>query len=432
MLGGNRAWRDARQGRRERLDCGDVNVLVLNCGSSTVKFQIIESSRQMIAVSGDRLVAKGSIDRIGSAGSLGSIAVDGGPSRRILGEFDTHKAAIEAVLAAVATDASGVHVDAVGHRVVHGGERFKESVRIDADVEAGIDACVELAPLHNPHNLRGIRACRELFGPSVPQVAVFDTAFHQTMPVHAYLYALPYQYYASYGVRRYGFHGTSHRYVAYRYRTIHDIPREKVRIITCHLGNGCSMTAIDAGASVDTSMGFTPLEGLVMGTRSGDVDPTVLLLGMVHEGLTPAQAEAVVNKQSGLYGLSGLTSDMKTLLAERAKGNDRAALAVEVFCYRIKQYIGRYQAVLGGADAFVFTGGIGENAHEVRALACERLGALGIAIDAEANRATIGREGRISTPEARTAVWVIPTNEELLIARDTVRAIEPEEAPPTP
>jgi acetate kinase len=268
--------------------------------------------------------------------------------------------------------------------------------------------------------------CRELFGANVPQVAVFDTAFHQTMPRRAYLYALPYQYYASYGVRRYGFHGTSHRYVAFRYRTIVGLAKEQVRIITCHLGNGCSMTAIDAGCSVDTSMGFTPLEGLVMGTRSGDVDPTILLLGMVHEGLTPAQAEGLVNKQSGLYGLSGLTSDMKTLLAERSKGNDRAALAVEVFCYRIKQYIGRYQAVLGGADALVFTGGIGENAAEIRALACEGLASLGIGLDAEANAAASGGERRISAADARTAVWVIPTNEELLIARDTVRAVEPE------
>jgi acetate kinase len=246
------------------------------------------------------------------------------------------------------------------------------------------------------------------------------------MPRHAYLYALPYQYYASYGVRRYGFHGTSHRYVAYRYRTIHGIPKERVRIITCHLGNGCSMTAIDAGRSIDTSMGFTPLEGLVMGTRSGDVDPTIVLLGMQHEGLTPAQAEALLNKQSGLYGLSGTTSDMKTLLAASEGGDDRAALAIEVFCYRIKQYIGRYQAVLNGADALCFTGGIGENAPAIRALACARLSALGIEIDDEANAAAIGADRRISAAGSRTAVWVVPTNEELLIARDTVRAIEPE------
>ncbi len=404
-----------------------MKVLVLNCGSSTVKFQIIETSWSQIAESSDRLLVRGIVERIGSAGSLGSIEVPGGRAQRLAGQFENHGDAISALLSWTAAEVGTSTVDAVGHRVVHGGERFKASTLVDAEVEAGIEACIELAPLHNPHNLSGIRASRAVLGPDVPQVAVFDTAFHQTMPEHAYLYAIPYQYYASYGVRRYGFHGTSHRYVAYRYRTILGLPKEKVRIVTCHLGNGCSMAAIDGGQSVDTSMGFTPLEGLVMGTRSGDLDASVLLLGMVHEGLTPAQAEAVVNKQSGLYGLSGLTADMKTLLDERAKGNARARLAVEVFCYRVKQYIGKYQAVLNGADALVFAGGIGENAAEVRALACAGLDALGIRIDPAENAAAVGVERRISTPDSRTEVWVIPTNEELLIARDTVRAVAPEE-----
>jgi acetate kinase len=402
-----------------------MNVLVLNCGSSSVKLQVIATSRARIATSSDERLARASVERIGLAGAVGKIEVRGAAPRTEAGQFASHREAIGAALEWIAEDLGGLTIDAAGHRVVHGGERFSDSVLVDGEVEAGIEACIELAPLHNPHNLRGIRACRELFGPEKPQVAVFDTAFHQTMPPVAYLYAIPYQYYASYGVRRYGFHGTSHRYVAYRYRTIHDIPKEDVRIITCHLGNGCSMTAIDGGRSVDTSMGFTPLEGLVMGTRSGDVDPSVVLLGMAHEGLNAAQAEALLNKQSGLYGLSGLTSDMRTLLAESAAGNERARLAVEVFCYRIKHYIGRYLAVLGGADAVVFTGGIGENSPEVRARACAGLERLGIALDPEANAAAAGVERRVSAPESRTAVWAIPTDEELLIARDTVRAIEP-------
>ena len=403
-----------------------MNVLVLNCGSSSVKFQVIATSRAQILVSADRLLAKGSTDRIGLAGAIARFETPGSEPETVTGHFGDHRDAIAGILGWISRREGIGRIDAVGHRVVHGGERFKESVVVDADVEAGIEACIELAPLHNPHNLKGIRSCRELFGREVPQVAVFDTAFHQTMPPHAFLYALPYQYYVSYGVRRYGFHGTSHRYVAYRYRTIHDIPKEQVRIVTCHLGNGCSMTAIEAGKSVDTSMGFTPLEGLVMGTRSGDVDPSILLIGMAHEGLTPAQVEALLKKSSGLYGLSGLTSDMRVLLTERERGNERAALAVDVFCHRVKQYIGRYQAVLNGADALVFTGGIGENAPLVRALSCAGLDRLGIRLDERANGATTGAEARISAEESPTQVWVIPTNEELLIARDTVRAVEPE------
>jgi acetate kinase len=403
-----------------------VNVLVLNCGSSSVKFQVIATSRTQIAVSADSRLARGSVDRIGLAGAIARFAARGDGPETVTGHFGDHREALAAILGWISGRAGIGRIDAVGHRVVHGGERFRGSVVVDPDVEAGVEACIDLAPLHNPHNLKGIRSCRELFGDDVPQVAVFDTAFHQTMPPHAFLYALPYQYYVSYGVRRYGFHGTSHRYVAYRYRTILDIPKERVRIITCHLGNGCSMTAIDAGQSVDTSMGFTPLEGLVMGTRSGDVDPSILLIGMAHEGLTPAQAEAVLNKSSGLYGLSGLTSDMRVLLNEREQGSERAALAVNVFCYRVKQYIGRYQAVLNGADALVFTGGIGENAPLVRALCCAGLDRLGIALDERANATARGNEARISADGSPTAVWVIPTDEELLIARDTVRAVEPE------
>jgi acetate kinase len=402
-----------------------MNVLVLNCGSSSVKFQVIETSRALIAESKDRLLARGIVDRIGSTGAIATYERPGSAPERGAGELGGIREALASILDWVTASGSD-RIDAVGHRVVHGGERFKQSMLITPEVEAGIEACIDFAPLHNPHNLRGIRACREIFGATIPEAAVFDTAFHQTMPRQAYLYALPYQYYVEYGVRRYGFHGTSHRYVAYRYRTIHGIPKEATRIITCHLGNGCSMAAIARGESVDTSMGFTPLEGLVMGTRSGDVDPSILLLAMTHEGRTPAQVESWLNKSSGLYGLSGITSDMRTLLAERAGGDERAAMAVEVFAYRVKQYIGRYQAVLGGADALVFTGGIGENAPAVRALACEGLARLGIELDPTANDAAVGAERRISMDGCATSVWVIPTNEELLIARDTVRAIEPE------
>jgi acetate kinase len=403
-----------------------VRVFVLNCGSSSLKFQVIETSREQIASSTDIRVARGTIERIGSSGAVGKIATGGGAPRVVTGKFGSHRAAIEAALSWIAEENGDHAIEAIGHRVVHGGERFHESVVVDADVEAGIEACIELAPLHNPANLEGIRACRELFGAETPNVAVFDTAFHQTMPSVAYLYAIPYQFYVGYGVRRYGFHGTSHRYVSYRYRTINEIPREAVRIVTCHLGNGCSMAAIEGGRSIDTSMGFTPLEGLVMGTRSGDVDPGIVLLAITSEGLTAAEVETLLNKQSGLYGLSGLTSDMRTLLEAEAKGDERAKTAVDVFCYRVKQYIGRYQAVLNGADAIVFTGGIGENSPDVRARACANLERIGITIDDARNREAIGREMRISADDSPTAVWAIPTDEELMIARDTVRAIVPE------
>ena len=370
------------------------------------------------------MLARGLVDRIGSEQAIGTFEVIGEKVEKVTSHLEDARSALGEILAWV-SKAGFSQIDAVGHRVVHGGERFKESTLIDASVEQGIDDCIEFAPLHNPHNLRGIRAARELFGSEIPQVAVFDTAFHQTMPRHAFMYALPYQAYVSYGVRRYGFHGTSHRYVAYRYRTIKGLPKEKVNVITCHLGNGCSMAAISEGKSVDTSMGFTPLEGLVMGTRSGDVDPSILLLAIIREGRTPAQIESWLNKSSGLHGLSGISSDMRTLLAARAKGEDRAALAIDVFCYRVKQYIGRYQAVLGGADALIFTGGIGENSPDIREQSCAGMERLGIEISPTANSEARG-ERMISVEGTTTPVWVIPTNEELLIARDTARAIEPE------
>jgi len=317
-------------------------------------------------------------------------------------------------------------IHAVGHRVVHGGERFRASVRVDDAVIAGIEDCVDLAPLHNPANLKGIRATRELLGGGVPQVAVFDTAFHATIPDTAYLYGIPYQYYRRFKVRRYGFHGTSHRYVAYRYGRLKGIPEDRVRIVTLHLGNGCSACAIRDGVSIDTSMGFTPLEGLLMGTRAGDLDPSLLEYLAEKEGMTLGEIALVLNKQSGLLGISGLTGDMRDLLAEEAEHDDRRArLAIEIFCYRARKYVGAYLAAMGGADAVVFTAGIGENAPGIRARICRGLEWAGLEIDAESNAAaTGGRTGEISRKGARLGAFVIPTNEELLIARDTLHVVE--------
>ena len=287
-------------------------------------------------------------------------------------------------------------IQAVGHRVVHGGERFAASVVIDEGVEEEIQNCVELAPLHNPHNLRGYYVARKVM-PQVPQVAVFDTAFHQTMPPHAYIYGLPYSYYRRYHIRRYGFHGTSHRYVAFRYRKIFGKARDEANLITAHLGNGCSITAIDKGHSIDTSMGFTPQEGLLMGTRCGDIDPAALFYIMSKDELTLHDMSTLLNKFCGLYGISGESNDMRELMAASAKGDEQAKLAIEVFCYRIKKYIGAYTAALGHVDGLVFTGGIGENSPAIRALACEGLSELGIQIDPARNAAMVGKEGEIST-----------------------------------
>ena len=334
------------------------------------------------------------------------------------------------MLAWLTSAGSGVEIDsvgqieAVGHRVVHGGERFTHSTRIDDEVRRELEDLIELAPLHNPHNLRGIAAARAALGPGVPQVAIFDTAFHHSLPDVAYLYAIPYQLYRRHRVRRYGFHGTSHRYVAYRYRQLTGRSREQTRIITLHLGNGASACAIAGGDSVDTSMGFTPLEGLVMGTRSGDIDPAILDFVSAKEGLTLHELDSMLNKQSGLLGLSGLTADMRELLAEEAEhGDRRARLAVDLFCYRVKKYLGAYLAAMNGADAIVFAGGIGENSPDVRARICTGMDWLGIALDPEKNASITGTEGRVDRDGSRLELWVIPTDEELLIARDTWRIV---------
>lgn len=389
-----------------------MNVLVLNCGSSTIKFQIIRTDLEAMKTNGDVCLTRGSIERLGGEAV---ITVDGRTTSQTMRDI---RAAVEFIAGLGA-------VEAVGHRVVHGGERFVQSTLLDEDAIRRIEELTDLAPLHNPANVRGIRAAQTVLGKEMPQAAVFDTAFHQTLPERAYLYAIPYQYYRRYALRRYGFHGTSHRYVAYRYRQLRGIEKNQTHIITLHLGNGCSACAIRGGVSVDVSMGLTPLEGLVMGTRSGDIDPAIAHYIAEKEGMDAHHVETMLNKQSGLLGVSGLTHDMRELLAEVEDTSDRrAALAVEIFCYRARKYIGSYLAAMGGAEAIVFTGGIGENSADVRARICEGLEWMGLALDESRNEACArGVEGPIHAEGSRLAAYVIPTNEELLIARDTVRCI---------
>ncbi len=396
-----------------------------------MRFQIISTDLEKISGNTDRRLARGHIERIGGEAII-TLETEGRAKQRTSAQVRDTRAAVEFIVRWACSEEAQVDgvktvadVNAVGHRVVHGGERFTHSVLITDEVLRGIEDCIELAPLHNPTNIKGIQAAREVFGAGLPQVAVFDTAFHQTLPDYAYLYALPYQLYRRYRVRRYGFHGTSHRYVAYRYRQLRGIPREQTNIITLHMGNGCSAAAIRGGDSVDTSMGLTPLEGLVMGTRSGDIDPAIIDFVAAKEGLSAQAVETMLNKQSGLLGISGLTNDMRELLAEAEENDDRRArLAIEIFCYRARKYIGSYLAAMGGADAIVFTGGIGENSAEVRALVCKELEWFGLEIDEERNREhTNGREGLITRDGSRLAAYVIPTDEELLIARDTVRCV---------
>ncbi|HKQ09248.1 MAG TPA: acetate kinase [Blastocatellia bacterium] len=408
-----------------------MNVLVLNCGSSTVKFQLIATDLDEISRNADRRLARGGVERIGGEAII-TLKVEGRAQQRSTAALRDMRAAVDHIIRWASSEAAGIEgvrsvadIHAVGHRVVHGGERFTHSVLITDEVLAGIEEMIELAPLHNPANIKGIQAARDLFGPGLPQVAVFDTAFHQTLPERAYLYAIPYQFYRRYKLRRYGFHGTSHRYVAYRYRLLRNIKREETSVITLHLGNGCSAAAIKNGDSIDTSMGMTPLEGLVMGTRAGDLDPAIIDYLAVKEGLSLQQLETMLNKQSGLIGISGLTNDMRELLEEARENNDRRArLAIEIFCYRARKYIGSYLAAMGGADAIVFTGGIGENAPEIRGLICDGLQWAGLELDAERNTQCVsGCEGLISTDASRLAAYTIPTDEELLIARDTVRCV---------
>jgi acetate kinase len=405
-----------------------MKVLVLNCGSSSVKFQVIETSLEMIEANTDETLARGLVEKIGLSDSRLAIEVEGRKPYQEISEILEHRTAVERVLKTLVHPDHGVlksvkEIEAVGHRVVHGGEKFASSVLVTPEVEAMIEECVVLAPLHNPHNLRGLTAARSLL-PGVPHVAVFDTAFHQSIPPEAFIYGLPYELYRRHAIRRYGFHGTSHRFVSIRTARLLDRPLEDVRIVTCHLGNGCSMAAVDRGHSVDTTMGFTPLEGLLMGTRSGDLDAAILPWVMTMEDVTLSQLNAMLNKHSGLYGISGVSSDMREIEHARATGNKRARLAFEIFCYRIRKYVGAYAAAMGGLDAVTFTGGIGENSSLVRETSLAGMEFLGIELDHEANRtAPRGKEVLVSRSGSRVAVAVVPTNEERVIARDTARVL---------
>ena len=395
-----------------------MNVLVINCGSSSLKFQLINSDTEAV-------LAKGLCERIGIDGRL-TYQPAGGEKKTEDKAMPTHTEAIKFVIEALTDAKTGVvasleEIGAVGHRLVHGGEKFASSAVITEEMLKTVEECNDLAPLHNPANLIGVRACQELM-PNVPMVGVFDTAFHQTMPEKAYMYGLPYEYYEKYKVRRYGFHGTSHSFVSKRTAEILEKPYEDTKTIVCHLGNGSSICAVKNGMSVDTSMGLTPLEGLVMGTRSGDVDPGALEFLAKKEGLDVAGLLNMLNKKSGVHGLSGLSSDFRDLNDGAAAGNKRAQIALDVFCYRVAKYVGSYAAAMNGVDAIAFTAGIGENDSYVREQVCSYLGYLGIELNKEANK-TRGQEIEISTPESKVKVWVVPTNEELAIARETVALV---------
>lgn len=396
-----------------------MNVLVINCGSSSLKYQLIDSETEAV-------LAKGLCERIGIDGRL--VYQKTGLDKEITeAAMPTHKQAIQMVLDAIVNPKTGAlkslaEVDAVGHRVVHGGEKFASSVVLTEEVLAQIEECNDLAPLHNPANLIGIRACQELM-PNVPMVGVFDTAFHQTMPKKAYLYGLPIKAYTDYKIRRYGFHGTSHSFVSKRVAEFLGKPVEDLKTIVCHLGNGASICAVDGGKSVDTSMGFTPLAGLVMGTRSGDIDPAILEYYANKEGLTLSEVTTVLNKRSGMEGLTGGKSDFRDLEEGYEAGDQACIDAIEVFCYNVARFVGAYAASLNGVDVIAFTAGIGENSGFVRGKICEYLGYLGITIDAEQNSKR-GEDIIISTPDSKVTVCVIPTNEELMIARDTKALVE--------
>ena len=396
-----------------------MNILVINCGSSSLKYQLINSETEGV-------LAKGLCERIGIDGML-TYQPEGGEKEKSEIAMPTHTEAINAVLAALTNEKSGVikslsEVGAVGHRVVHGGEKFTSSCLInDASMKA-IEECNDLAPLHNPANLIGIRACQELM-PGVPMVAVFDTAFHQTMPDVAYTYGIPYEYYEKYKVRRYGFHGTSHSYVSKRTAEIVGKPYDQMKIIVCHLGNGASISAVNCGKSVDTSMGLTPLEGLVMGTRSGDLDPAIIDFVGKKEGLSLDEMNEVLNKKSGMLGISGVSSDGRDLEAAAETGNKRAQLALDVFDYRVIKYIGAYAAAMNGVDAIAFTAGIGENNIKMRKDVCSSLTYLGVKLDEEKNNVR-GEERIISADDSKVQVLLVPTNEELAIARETLALVK--------
>ena len=391
-------------------------IFVVNCGSSSIKYQLLN-------MNGEQVLAKGLIERIGMEGSVLKHTPTGKYTVDISAEIPDHSVGIQMALDALTNEEYGVidsmdEIDAVRHRVVHGGERFTDSVLISDDVLNGIEACAEIAPLHNPPNLYGIKACMRLMY-NTPQVAVFDTAFHQTMPKVAYLYGLPYEMYVKYGLRRYGFHGTSHKYVAQQAAEMMGEHMSDLRFITCHLGNGASIAAIKYGKSIDTSMGYTPLEGLVMGTRSGEIDPAIIPFLMEKENMNAQQIDDYLNRRSGILGISGLSSDFRDLESAANRGDERSQLAIDIFAYKVKKYIGGYVAAMGGVDAIIFTAGLGENSPFMRDKICNGLEYLGTRIDPELNKLR-GKQMEISLKRARVKIFVIPTNEELVIARDTL------------
>jgi acetate kinase len=395
-----------------------VNVLVVNCGSSSIKYSLYRMDNSK----SQAVMASGLVEKIGEKTSRLKHKANGSETVSDVRAGD-HQAAFGLMIQALAEGPGAVisgpaEIQAVGHRVVHGGEQFSESARIDDKVIKAIEACVPLAPLHNPPNLTGIRAAMALM-PTVPHVAVFDTAFHESLPRHAFLYAIPYDLYAQHRIRRYGFHGTSHRYVTEAAARMLKRPLDQTNVITCHLGNGCSMAAVLGGKSVDTSMGLTPLEGMVMGTRSGDIDPALVFHMVRTLGLSVDQVDNLLNRKSGLLGVSGISNDMRELKAASDSGNERARLAIEIFCYRIRKYIGAYTAALGRVDALVFTGGIGENNAAIRAQACQDLDGMGYVIDPAANEAPSRAARDVATAASPKRVLVIPTDEEGMIARDT-------------
>lgn len=397
-----------------------MNILVINCGSSSLKYQLLNMNDESV-------LASGLVERIGIEGAQLKHEIPGRDKEVIKTPMNDHKDALGHVLDAITHAEYGAikdlkEINAIGHRVVHAGEKYAASVVVNADVIKALEECIELAPLHNPPNLMGIEAMQELLN-GVPNVAVFDTAFHQTMPASSYIYALPYELYEKYGVRRYGFHGTSHKYVSQRAAEILGKDIKDLKLVTCHLGNGASLAAIDGGKVVTTSMGFTPLEGLVMGTRCGDIDPAIVTYVMNKEGLSPKEMDNLLNKQSGVLGVSGVSSDFRDIENAAAEGNERAVLALEAFDQRVTQYIASYAATMGGVDAVIFTAGLGENSIDNRQAICKNLGFMGIELDAEKNNVR-GKDTVVSADSSKVKVMVVPTNEELMIARDTLDLVK--------
>jgi acetate kinase len=397
-------------------------VLVLNCGSSSIKYQLFDMA------DGCQMLAKGLLERIGLNESILTHKPTGGEPYKVITDIPDHTTGINMVMEVLCDTEHGVirnvnEIKAVGHRVVNGGENYKESVLIDNDVKKDIETCIELAPLHNPANLKGILSVEKLI-PGVPQVAVFDTSFHQTMPDYAYMYAIPYEYYDKYKIRKYGYHGTSHKFVAAKAAKLEGKDIKDLRIITCHLGNGASITAVEHGLSIDTSMGFTPVDGLIMGTRTGEVDPGVLVYIADKEHLNVTGVNNMINKKSGVFGISQISSDMRDLETAASAGNKKAILALQMYAYKAKKFIGSYIAALNGIDLLVFTGGIGENDFNMRKMICSNMENLGIVFDEEANHGAKGKDLVISKPESKVKVMVVPTDEEFVIASDTKVIVE--------